>query len=62
MFVTYGLFERITKFIHTLSFRMYRTVAQLLIDNYGLPDGVWGVEKTETTTLITKFEAKLKTQ
>ncbi len=40
MYVTYGMFERITKFIHTLAFRMYLAVAQLLIDNYGLPDRV----------------------
>ena len=61
MFVTYGLFERITTFIHTLSFRMYLAVAELLIDNYGLPDGVWGVEKIKIETMITDFEAQLKT-
>ena len=62
MYVTYGMSERITKFIRTLSFRMYLAVAQLLIDTYGLPDGVWGVEKGNIGTLITDFEAKLKTQ
>ena len=62
MYVTYGLFERITTFIHTLSFRMYIAVAQLLIDNYGLPDGVWGVKMGNIGTLITDFEAELKTQ
>ena len=62
MYVTYGLFERITTFIHTLSFRMYLAVAELLIDNYGLPDGVWGVKMGNIGTLITDFEAELKAQ
>ena len=56
MFVTYRLFERITQFIHTLSFRMYLAVAELLIDNYGLPDGVWGVEKQMIGTMIRHFQ------
>ena len=62
MYVTYGMFERITKFIHTLAFRMYLAVAQLLIDNYKLSDEVWGVEIGNIGTLITDFEAKLETQ
>ena len=59
MYVTYGLFEHITQFIHTLSFRMYRTVAQLLIDNYGLPDGVWEVNKLEISNFRTSPEHAL---
>ena len=45
MYVTYGMFERITTFIHTLSIRMYLAVAELLIDNYKLTGGVWGTAK-----------------
>ena len=60
MYITYGMFQRITQFIHTLSFRMYLAVAQLLIDNYGLQDGVWGVEKIKIETMITDFEAELE--
>ncbi len=56
MYITYGMFERITTFIRTLAFRMYLAVAQLLIDNYKLPDGVWGVKKGNIETLITDFE------
>ncbi len=45
MYVTYGMFERITTFIHTLSTRMYLAVAELLIDNYKLTGPVWGTAK-----------------
>ena len=34
MYVTYGLFERVTDFINTLAFRMNLAVKQLLVDNY----------------------------
>ena len=44
MYVTFGLFECITMFIHTLASRMYLAVAQLLIENFEL-DEVWGVKK-----------------
>ena len=44
MYVTFGLFERITKFIHTLASRMYLAVAELLIKNFELDD-VWEMKK-----------------
>ena len=56
MYITYGMFESITNFIHTLSFRMYLAVAELLINNYGLPDGVWRVEKHMIGTTIRLFQ------
>ena len=63
MFVTYTLFERITQFIHTLAFRMYLAVAEVLIDNCPkIGNEVWGVEKHNIGTKITRFITELKTQ
>ncbi len=60
MYITYGMFERITKFIHTLSFRMYLAVAQLLIENYPITGcKVWGVELSNIPTKITDFKGTL---
>ncbi len=57
MYITYGMFERITQFIHTLAFRMYLAVAELLIDNYPKTGKkVWGVEKSNIKTMIEDFK------
>ncbi len=62
MYVTYRVLLRINQFILVLAHRMRITVAQILMDKYQLPDGIWGVPKSkkELEDKIKKFESKHK--
>ena len=45
MYVTYRVLVRINQFILVLAYRMRIAVAQILMEKYGLEDGIWNVPK-----------------